>query len=56
MDTIIINVIIKHWGGKPSQLKEVISHEKKGFLIDCMPWVIVKSIESVGTVTTPYKL
>jgi hypothetical protein len=36
----------------PAQLMKVINHEKKELLIDCKPWVIFRSIENVGTVTT----
>jgi len=52
MGTIIINVIIKHWSEKPGQLKEVITHEKIGLLINCSTLVIYKSIEDVAPVKT----
>jgi len=43
--------IIKDCGEYPTQLIKVINPAKPGLVIDCNPWVILKSIENAGTVT-----
>ena len=42
---------IKDWGEYPIQLINIINHAKTGFVIDCKPLVILRSIENAGTVT-----